>query len=586
MDVIMPQLGETVDEGTITVWHKKVGEPVTKGEVLFEIATDKVDMEVPAPADGFLNEIVVDEGDTVKVGVKLGTISDSDRASESPSSTHEVEPAANATGSAARKVMDVVMPQLGETVEEGTVTNWLKKPGERVEKDEILFEIATDKVDMEVPAPMSGFLTKILVEQGQTVKVGEQLAVIGDAPETTESPAVSTTPAAEGRPSDSLVTDRREEGKIGKRDSQGRPLSPVVRKLLGEHRIEPAAIAGTGKDGRIKRQDVIAFIQESAKEAPQHEASPRANAEVSLDLAPSVRTLLNEYGINPSEIQGSGADGRITRRDALEHIERRGAPAASPQQASDSITAVSQPSPSIDDDERTVIPFKRIRKLTAEHMVRSKATSPHVLQAVEVDFSKVEQARHAHQSAWKVKEGYSLTYLPFIARALCMAIAEFPYVNASVEDDSLVVHRRVNLGVAVDLDFEGLMVPVLKDAQRKGARELAREIRDLSARARDHKLSPDELAGGTYTISNSGPFGTLITAPVINQPQVAILSTDGVRKRPVVVERPDGDAIAIRPVGVLAQSFDHRAFDGAYSAAFLRRLRHTLEHHDWMAELA
>jgi 2-oxoglutarate dehydrogenase E2 component (dihydrolipoamide succinyltransferase) len=281
-----------------------------------------------------------------------------------------------------------------------------------------------------------------------------------------------------------------------------------------------------------------------------------------------VRRLLEEHHLDPAAIAGTGADGRITRDDVLAHVARTKGEAAPAAGGGD-----------------TVVPMSRIRKLTAERTARSAALSPHVLQAVEVDFSAVEAARTARGAAWKASEGFSLTYLPFVARAVCEAIREFPHVNASVSSDSLVVHGRVHLGVAVDLGFEGLVVPVVRDAQKRSLRELARELHALAEKARRRALLPDDVAGGTYTISNSGPFGTLITAPIIQQPQVAILSTDGVRKRPVAVEGPDGDAVAVHPVGVLAQCFDHRAFDGAYSAAFLKRLREILEGRDWSGEL-
>jgi 2-oxoglutarate dehydrogenase E2 component (dihydrolipoamide succinyltransferase) len=218
-------------------------------------------------------------------------------------------------------------------------------------------------------------------------------------------------------------------------------------------------------------------------------------------------------------------------------------------------------------------------------MVRSIATSPHTLQAVEVDFQNVDRARNAGGAAWKAKEGFTLTYLPFVCAATCEALAHFPFINATFDKDALIVRGRINLGIAVDLGFEGLLVPVLRDANHKNLRELAREIHALVHKARTNTLSPDDLNGGTYTISNSGSFGTLITAPIINQPQVAILSLDGVHKKPTVIEGPDGDAIAIRPIGVVAQSFDHRAFDGAYSAAFLRRLKQALETRNWLSEL-
>jgi 2-oxoglutarate dehydrogenase E2 component (dihydrolipoamide succinyltransferase) len=231
------------------------------------------------------------------------------------------------------------------------------------------------------------------------------------------------------------------------------------------------------------------------------------------------------------------------------------------------------------------LPFTRIRRLTAEHMVRSKATSPHVLQAVEVDFFRVDQVRKTVRDAFKAKHGHSLTYLPFIAHAVCQALRDFPNLNSSVHGDGLVLHEHVNLGVAVDLGREGLVAPVIKSAEKLSVAQLATAITDVSTRARNGRLKPDDFANGTYTLSNSGTFGTLITAPIINQPQVAILSTDGVRKKPVVIETSDGDAIAIRPVGILAQSFDHRAVDGAYSAAFLDRVRKLLENSHWLVEV-
>ncbi len=372
--------------------------------------------------------------------------------------------------------MDVLMPQLGETVGEGTVTVWHKSVGESVAAGEPLFEVSTDKVDSEVPAASSGILSEILVAVGETVPVGTRLAVIGGG-------------AAPGK----------QRGRPGppRRDAAGRPLSPAVRRLIAEHGLDAAAISGGGADGRVTRRDV-----------ERHIADARADA------------------------------------------------APTPESA----------------DAASVIPLSAMRKRIAAHMLRSKATSPHVLQAVEVDFHAVEAARGGH------------SYLPFVARALCRAIADFPHVNASIAGEDLIVHHRVHLGIAVDLGPGGLVAPVVRGAETMGVTALAEAIAAVAARARAGALAPDDLAGGTYTISNSGTFGTLITAPIINQPQVAILSTDGVRKRPVVVSGPAGDAIAIRPVGVLAQSFDHRAFDGAYSAGFLGRLREILEGTDWAAE--
>ncbi len=387
--------------------------------------------------------------------------------------------------------MDVVMPQLGETVGEGTITVWRKKVGDTVSADEVLFEDSTDKVDTEIPAPTAGVLTEIVVAEGETVGVGTRLAVIDDG----RGDAKTEAPAAE-------------------------PAAPP---------------AGADEGG-----DMAAV------------------------LSPVVSRLIAEHGLNVSDITGTGRGGRITRRDVLAHVEA-GSGAAVPSVA--------------DGDE--VIPFSRVNKLTAQHMVRSKATSAHVLQAVEVDFSAVEAAR----------DGSALTYLPFIACAVCRAIAAFPKINASVVKygtggDALVVHRAVNLGIAVDLDFSALVVPVIRDAQDRSVAELADAIRALADRARGDGLIPDDMTGGTYTITNNGSFGTLITAPIINQPQVAVLSVDGIARRPVVVTGADGgEEIAIRPVGILAQSFDHRAFGGAYSGAYLNRLKQIIETTDWVAEL-
>jgi 2-oxoglutarate dehydrogenase E2 component (dihydrolipoamide succinyltransferase) len=408
--------------------------------------------------------------------------------------------------------MDIVMPQLGETVKEGTLTVWRKKVGEPVAADEVLFEVSTDKVETEVPAPASGVLAEILIGEGETVPVGTRLAVIAVAGGRVIATAVAR-PAATTASPDAPVR-RASSGPVAlaRRDARGRPLSPVVRRLLAEHELDAAAVTGTGEGGRVKRKDVLAHLKKTRGPMPAAR-TPTADA-------------------------------------AAERI-----------------------------------PLSRIRRQIGEHMVRSKATSPHVLQAVEADFERVEKARAAHGEAWKTRAGFALTYLPFVATAVCQAIADFPHINASIDGDALVLHGRVNLGIAVDLSFEGLIVPVIKDAGRLTVADLAHAIHDLAAKARAKKLSPDDLVGGTYTISNSGPYGTMITAPVISQPQVAILSTDGVRKKPVVIEHPDGDAIAIRPVGILAQSFDHRAFDGAYSAAYLDRLRKIIEQTDWFREI-
>jgi 2-oxoglutarate dehydrogenase E2 component (dihydrolipoamide succinyltransferase) len=300
--------------------------------------------------------------------------------------------------------------------------------------------------------------------------------------------------------------------------------------------------------------------------------------------SPVVRRLISERGLDPAQITGTGEGGRITRRDVMNASMRTGAtPTAAPRPAT--APEAREAGRVLRGDE--VVALDNIRRRTAEHMVRSKATSAHVYTSVEVDYEHVERARTAHQDEWRRDEGFSLTYLPFIVRAFCDAVRDFPHVNASVEGDTLVVHHDVNLGIAVDLEYRGLIAPVIRDADGKRLRLIAREVRDLASRARSKQLGPDEIIGGTFTLTNMGPFGTYMTLPIINQPQVAILATDAIRKRPVVVEGPDGDdAIAIHPVGVLALTWDHRAFDGAYAAAFLNAVREIVETRDWTAELA
>lgn len=418
--------------------------------------------------------------------------------------------------------MKVLMPQLGETVSEGTLSIWHVKVGDTVKKNDPLLDVETDKAALEVPVPEDGVITAIEVEAGETVDIGVVLAVISvDGEDTAESDnEIQSTQPTSDEPERKSVSSGSTRPSDSRTFNSGDRLSPAVRRLVAEHELDITLITPTGKSGRITRHDVIQYI----------EKRPAASAQPSAPPAPPASTT-------------------------------------STSRAGDDL-----------------IPFDRIRKITAEHMVMSKATSPHVLQAVEVQYTGVDLVRRGLSEFWKKEKGYSLTYLPFIAKALTMAIAEFPRINASIEGDALRLHSQINLAIAVDLNFEGLVAPVVKDCAQLSVSKIARNIRQLSEKARAGKLSPDDFASGTYTISNSGPFGTLLTAPIINQPQVAIVSTDGIRKRPVVVEDKHGDTIAIRPVGILAQSFDHRAFDGAYSAAFLNRVRDIIENHDWSSE--
>ena len=453
---------------------------------------------------------------------------------------------------------NVKMPQLGETVADGTVTKWLKNLGDTVTKGEPLFEVSTDKVDTEIPAPADGRLSRIFVNEGETVDVGTVLAVIGgdlvDHVEVTNSSHSS--PSATSAKDVRAPVTKMEPPSIEDRSR----LSPVVRRLIEENDLDPLAIAGTGPNGRVTRSDVLAFIE--------REASMPATSPGTLQ-SPIVRRLIRDHSIDPSTVTGTGPNGTISRSDVESKISAGATSATVP----------------VDGDE--VIAFTRIRRLTAHHMVDSKSVSAHTLMVKEVDYERVELARRSQGDRFKEVEGFGLSYLPFNAIAAIEALREFPHLNASVGNDELIVHGSVNLGIAVDLDNDGLVVPVITDANRNGLREIARAVHDLATRARTKKLEADELAGGTFTITNPGPFGTLLTGAIINQPQVAILSTDGVVRKPVVVTSADGgEAIAIHSVGLLALTFDHRAVDGAYVARFLKRMADILNTREWESDLS
>ena len=437
---------------------------------------------------------------------------------------------------------DVTLPQLGETVTEGTITKWFKKVGESVAADEPLFEVSTDKVDTEVPSPVAGVLVEIRVNEGDTVPVGTVIAVVGDAgsapvaapapvaepaPAPAPAPAAAPAPAPAAAPAPAVASN-----------TAGMVLSPVVRRLIADNGLDVSRITGTGPGGRITRDDVLAALDSGSART----AAP----------APSVPSSSGPAPASPAARPAAGA-----------------------------------PRPTIVPGARDeVVALSRIRQATGAHMLMSKGTSPHAFSVVEVDYANVEATRSREKDAFRAAEGFGLTYLPFVARAVVDAIADFPHMNASVADDTLVVHHYVDLGIAVDLDYKGLLVPVVRDAEAKRLRALAREINDLAVRARSRHLAPDEIQGGTITISNNGSAGSVLTMPIISQPQVAVLSTDAVRKRPVVIDVPGGgESIAIHPVGNLAMAWDHRAFDGAYAAAFLVRVKDILETRDWSSEV-
>ena len=504
-DITLPQLGETVTEGTITRWFKKVGDTVAADEPLFEVSTDKVDTEVPAPTAGVLLEIRAQEGDTVPVGAVIAVVGSADAgpaaapvAAPAPAAAPVAEPAAAPVAAPAPEPAAVAAPAP---------------------------EPEPASVPPPVPAP---------------VAAAPAAAAPVAAPPAPPAP-VAPVAAAPASPATS--------------EGDNRLLSPVVRRLVSEHGIDPAVLTGSGPGGRITREDVLDHIDTVASKAPPAPTAAPLVTEVVAAVAPVV----------PAPVP------------AAEPTPAPGAPAPAPAAA---------PPAAIVGERDAVVKLSKIRKLTGAHMVMSKGVSPHAFSVVEVDFANVDATRNRVKAEWKADEGFGLTYLSFISRAVVDALREFPHLNATVDGDNLVVHNFVDLGIAVDLDYTGLLVPLIRSAESKRLRAIAREINDLGTRARARKLGPDEISGGTFTISNNGSAGSVLTMAIINQPQVAILSTDAIVRKPVVVRLADGgESIGIHPVGNLAMSWDHRAFDGAYAAGFLVMVKELLETRDWGAEL-
>jgi 2-oxoglutarate dehydrogenase E2 component (dihydrolipoamide succinyltransferase) len=495
------------------------------------------------------------------------------------------------------------MPQLGETVTEGTILRWAKKVGDAIAEDEVLVEISTDKVDTEVPSPASGTVLQILVDEGDTVSVGTPLVVIGDAG---EEPAQVPEPAAETPPAPAPAETQTPGPSV---DTQPAQDAPAVAEA-------PAQVESAGRrteTGAASPESGPAAVEEKDPEVEAFFAEPDETVRKPHLLSPVVRKLIRENEVDVSQLSGTGEGGRITRKDVETYL-RSGVPAPAPvvqvpAAAEPAVVVPEQlppvPAPTPEPVAQPAVPeaapatttappgdvveLTRVRLRTAENMIKAKQTAAHVWTSVEVDFEPVERVRQAHKEAFKAAEGFSLTYLPFISRAVVDALREFPVVNSSfdLEGKKATFHKKLDLGIAVDLNQGGLVVARIRNADGLRLVGIARQIRDLAEGARNGTLGVDDLTGSTFTITNPGPFGSFMSAPIINVPNVAILSTDTVTKRATVITTPDGqDMIAIRHIGYLGLTWDHRAFDGSTAVMFLQRIKQNLETWDWEQELA
>jgi pyruvate dehydrogenase E2 component (dihydrolipoamide acetyltransferase) len=547
-DVIMPQMGESIFEGTITKWLKKPGDSVQRDEPLFEISTDKVDAEIPSPASGVLTEVKIAEGNTVQINTVVGVIGDADGQPaaapaatpaakiDPPSATNSAAPVAPAPAPVPAAATDVIMPQMGESIFEGTITKWLKKPGDTVQQDEPLFEISTDKVDAEIPSPAAGVLSEIKVQAGNTVQINTVVAVIGGAG-AAAAPAAATAATPPPAPAAVIVTPDTEaaDEEVGQESGERVRSSPLVRKIARENNVNLRQVAGTGSAGRITKEDILGFLAKGAAAPPVPAAKPASPP--------------------PAPVA---------------------APAAVKPAAPAPVASVAMPG-----DE--LVPMTRMRSIIAQRMVDSKRTSAHVHTVFKIDMSRIVRIREKEKSKYEQRNGVKLTYMPFLSRAVIATLRKMPIVNASMEGDAIRYHKNINLGIAVALDW-GLIVPVIRQAEDKSFLGIARAIADLAERARSKKLKPEEVGSGTFTITNPGIFGEQFGTPVINQPESAILGVGGLFKEPTVVTDENGsDSIAIRSIIRLTLGFDHRIIDGADAGRFMAELKKYLE--NWSEDI-
>jgi pyruvate dehydrogenase E2 component (dihydrolipoamide acetyltransferase) len=543
-EVVMPQMGESITEGTITKWLKKPGDTVARDEPLFEISTDKVDAEIPSPAAGTLGEILIAEGATVQINTVVCTIEDGSAgkaaapAAAAPAKAETaaapaadtatpaaVDTPAVAEAEAAGPGTDVVMPQMGESITEGTLTKWLKKVGDTVARDEPIFEISTDKVDAEIPSPAAGILTEIKVQEGATVQINTVVAVIGGGAGKAATPAAkSAAPAAAAAP----VAAKSEAAAPAAAATVGDhpKSSPLVRKIAKDNNVDLTQVPGSGSAGRITKTDIIGHLEGGAK--PAATAAPSASA-----------------------------------------------PAAAAATPAKPVAAGPQPG--------ELVPMTKMRSIIATRMVESKRTSPHVHTVFKVDMTRIVRLREKEKTKYEQRNGVKLTYMPFITRAAVHALGKHPIVNGAIEGDAIRYNKNINIGIAVALDW-GLIVPVIKQTEERNFLGVARAIVDVAERARGKKLAPDEISGGTFTLTNSGIFGEQFGTPIINQPQAAILGIGGLNKEAEVITDKDGnESIAIRSIQRFTLGFDHRIVDGADAGKFMSDFKAYLE--NWSEDI-
>ncbi len=554
MDIIMPKMGESVNEGTIIKWHKKAGEKVKRDEIIFEISTDKVDTEIPAPADGILEEILVNEGETVEVGTVVGRLKTSSEESSEPGNSVQPEkveekkseqiidePKGKTPTSAATNIIEIAMPKMGESVMEGTIIKWYKKVGDKVKKDETIFEISTDKVDTEIPSPEEGTIVEILVGEQETVAVGTIVAKL----------AVG---------SDVQI-----------------PVTQVTKERESVEQVEDS----------VSMHDNFS-VQNNIRDDIQSDAGDRFYSPLVLSIAEKENVSFDEL----RKIKGTGIEGRVTKKDIFAYIERRksepGKTIAAPKVISETQKSAAPapsfvpetPQVSYSSDDVIKIPMDNIRMKIMEHMIHSRDTSVHVTSLIEADITTIHNFINQKKDEYLHKENVKLTYMAFIADAVVKSLKKYPLLNSTIDGNTILQKKFINLGIAVAIEPAGLIVPNIKGAGERNVIGLAKAIADLANRARTKKLIPDDISNGTFTITNYGVFGTIFGTPIINQPEVAILGVGAVQKKPVVIEVNGSDSIAVRHIVALTLSHDHRLIDGMLGGLFLKSVKEILENFD------